>query len=184
MIKKYFVEPTSVFHQSIILPLYEKKELYFHIEGLTDNDKKDLFPLNLVKINKNNIETSTKCVVVYLDENLVLKALILISKSKKYYLFKVDHQKERQLNIHQKYISNNINDLMDDYEKHLKVKGKSLYDGEGDFNLIKDINYLESRYQQIVDKQIDQKYIVLSLMQTTCLSLILSISLRNIKSPS
>lgn len=148
MIKKYIVDSSSLFHQSLILSLLEKGELGFSIDGLSDLDRRD------VLLNKNN---TTKIKVVYLDENQSLKALLVISPSKKYYLFKVDHQKENQLNIHQKYISNNADELMDDYEKHLKVKGKNQYDGLGDFKLIKDIDYFDHKYEEVVKNQVSKE---------------------------
>lgn len=161
MIKKYYVKQDSIFNKSILLPLYEKGNLGFHIEGLTNNDINDLFPVkNKIKFSKDGVDVNslpTTCLAVYLDEELNLKALVLSSSSHKYYLFKVDSQKEFQLNIHQKYISNDAKTLMDDYEKHCKTKGKNLYDGEGDFASIENIDYFENKYKQIDVDHLDKK---------------------------
>lgn len=149
MIKKYIIEPSSLFNKNIMLSMFEHGNYGFDIVGLNDNDIKDLFPVNKIKYIKKELDVSSipsSVEIAYLDEDHNLKALILKSSSKKYYLFKVDHQKEFQLNINQKYISHDLNMLMDDYEKHCKTKGKSNYDGVGDFELIKDIDYFENRF--------------------------------------
>ncbi len=159
MIKKYFVDSHSDFNKSIILSLFEPGKYSFHIEGLTDKDNKDLFPHNKIRIVKNEIDFNTvpsKIVVAYFDED-TLKAFIIQSQSKTYYLFKVDHQKENQLNIHQKYISSSLDFLMEDYEKHCKTKGKNNYEGVGDFSLIKDIDYFEDKYQKEIKEQISKE---------------------------
>ena len=161
MIRKYIVDVNTVFNKSIILTLLEKGEYGFHIEGLTDSDTKDLFPaINNIRYIKNEIDIScipSRCYAVYLDEEYRLKALLLLSKSKKYYLFKVDHQKDRQLNIHQKYISVDVASLMLDYEKHCKNKGQNLYQGEGNFSLIKDVDYFEYQYHLDVKNQVSKE---------------------------
>ena len=159
MIKKYYVDLKSSFHKSIILSLFERGSFDFTIEGLNDDENRKLFPIdNKIKEFKNEIDISkvpTKCIVVYLDESFVIKALVLES-NKTYYLFKADHQHASQLNIHSKYISSDLNALLTDYEKHCKNKGKSYYDGEGNFDDIKDLNYFENLYKKAVDKQIDK----------------------------
>lgn len=97
MIKKYYVDYNSVFNKSLMYSLFEPGTFGFHLEGLTSQDEKDLFPTNKIKYKKEEIDISsvpTKIVVAYLEEVLSLKALVLLSSSKKYYLFKVDHQKE------------------------------------------------------------------------------------------
>lgn len=151
MIKKYIVDPNSFFNQSLILSLFERTDCGFLIDGLTDNDRKDLFPVNnKIKFSKNDVDVKSipsRCVASYLDDDLRLKALLLVAASNTYYLFKVDPQNERKLTIHQKYISKDSNTLMDDYEKHCKSKGKKLYDGLGDSSLINDISYFEHRYK-------------------------------------
>ena len=159
MVKKYLVEADSIFNKSLIYSLFEPGEFGFHIEGLTEVDVKDLFPKNKIKIIKDEIDLKsvpTKCVVAYLDENKDLKAFVLQSSSKKYYLFKIDHQKELQLNIHQKYISSDLKSLTDDFEKHCKTKGKNNFDGIGDFSDIKDIDFFENRYEENVKNQVDK----------------------------
>lgn len=160
MIKKYWIEQTSSFNESLILPLFERGELAFHIENLSENERKDLFPNNAkIKVIKNEVDLTSipsRCVAVYLDEDNNLKALVLLSNSKTYYLFKVDSQKERQLNINQKYISKDCNSLMDDYEKHLKNKGKKLYAGESETS-IDDISYFENKYQEEEKKHHDKE---------------------------
>ena len=159
MVKKYLIEHQSVFNQSIMLSLFEPGTFGFNIIGLTDKDINDLFPKNRIKFKKEEIDINTipsTCVVAYFDE-LSLKALVIKSSSKKYYLFKVDHQNDHQLNIHQKYISSNLDELLNDYEKHCKTKGKNNFDGVGDFSLIKDIDYFESIHEEKVKKQIDKE---------------------------
>ena len=145
MIKKYIIEQDSVFNKSIILSLFEKGECGFHIEGLSNSDIQDLVPSsNKIRFVKNEVDIKclpSRCLLVYLDEEYHLKALLLLSHNNKYYLFKVDPQNKSKLTIHQKYISSDASLLMSDYEKHCKTKGKNLYDGEGDFSLIKDIDY-------------------------------------------
>lgn len=169
MIKKYCVDYNSIFNKSLMYSLFEPGTFGFHLEGLTSQDEKDLFPANKIKYKKEEIDISsvpTKIVVAYLEEDLSLKALVLLSSSKKYYLFKVDHQKEHQLNIHQKYISNDLNDLLGDYEKHCKNKGKSTYAGEGNFKDIADIDYFEYIYEQETKKQIDKSSSIYKLLFT------------------
>ena len=161
MIKKYLVDINSYFYKSIILPLFEKSEYGFHIAGLDEKGHKDLFPnINKIKYIKDEIDLKclpAKLISVYLEDDLSLKAMLLMSPSKKYYLFKADHQKINQLNIHQKYISGDSSALTNDYEKHLKNKGKSLYAGEGGFKDIKDIDYFENIYQEDVKKQLNKE---------------------------
>ena len=159
MIKKYYIETQSVFNKSIILSLFEPGDHGFHIDGLTDSDKKDLFPVNRIKYVKNEIDFKnipTQIVVAYFEED-ILKAFILKSSSNKYYLFKVDHQKELQLNIHQKYISNDLSFLMNDYEKHLKIKGKNNYEGEGDSSHINERDYFEDKYKNEIKNKVDKE---------------------------
>ena len=160
MIKKYIVEQNSVFNKSIILSLYESGNFGFTIEGLTNEDRNILFPINpKIQIVKNEVNINSlpaHLLVVYLDESFVLKALILKDKRNKFFLFRSDHQKARQLNIHNKYIGSNIYILMDEYEQGCKSKGKSYYDGEGDFNQIKDFDYFENLYQKEIDNHINK----------------------------
>ena len=161
MIKKYYLTPEGAFYRSIILSLFERGEYGFHIEGLNDLDEKDLFPhLFKIKYIKDEIDVKclpTKIVLVYLEDDYSLKAIMLMSSSKKYYLFKIDHQRNNQLNIHQKYINESMDLLTNDYEKHAKNKGKKLYAGIGDFNLIKDIDYFENLYKEEVKKKINKE---------------------------
>ena len=160
MIKKYLVDRNSLFHKSLILSLFEPGKLGFILDGLSNEDQRLLFPLNKIKTIKNEVDIKsipTSIVVIYLDENLLLKAVVLLGSNKKYYLFKIDHQKPQQLNIHHKYISDNLSLLLDDYEKHCKSKGKSFYDGVGDFNKIKDLDYFENVYQKECDKHLNKK---------------------------
>ena len=161
MIKKYLVDPNSGFHKSLILSLFEPGKFGFDIVGLSDTEFRNLFPSNhKIKYLKNEIDITsvpTSLEVVYLDEQYILKALVLKDKNKQYYLFKSDHQKPLQLNIHHKYINNNLSFLLEDYEKNCKKKGKSYYAGEGDFNLIKDLDYFESLYQKEVDNLKDKE---------------------------
>ena len=167
MIKKFYINPNSVFNQSLILSLIEPGEFGFKIEGLSDKDSRDLFTTKKIKYIKDEIDFKSvpiQCVIAYLEDDFTVKALVLKSVSNLYYLFKMDHQKENHLNIHQKYISSNLNELLEDYEKHCKTKGKSNYAGEGDFSLIKDLDYFEFLYQEEIKKQIDKSSSVYKLL--------------------
>lgn len=153
MIKKYQIYPNSDFNKSIILTLFERGEYGFHIAGLNSEETNDLFPRNFKpKLIKNEVDITsfpTRCDVVYLNEDFVIKAILLVSKNKKYYLFKSDPQNIKQLNIHQKYISNNKESLLKDYEKHCKSKGKNLYEGEGDTSIVNNLNYFDYLFKDI-----------------------------------
>ena len=60
MIKKYIVEQNSVFNKSIILSLYESGNFGFTIEGLTNEDKNILFPINpKIQIVKNEVNINS-----------------------------------------------------------------------------------------------------------------------------
>ena len=160
MIKKYLVDKNSLFNKSLILSLFEPGKLGFILDGLTSEEERLLFPLNKIKIVKNEVDIKsipTSVVVVYLDENYILKALVLLGSNKKYYLFKAHHQRPNELDINQKYISNDLSFLLSDYEKHCKNKGKSYYDGVGDFNKIKDLDYFDNVYQKEIEKHLDKK---------------------------
>ncbi len=170
MIKKYIVNPNSVFNKSLMYSLFEPGTFGFHIEGLSIKDENDLFPKNKIKYFKEEIDIKsvpTKVVIAYLEEDLSLKALILLSSSKTYYLFKVDHQDDHKLNIHQKYISKNLEELTSDYEKHCKNKGKSTFSGIGDFKDIENIDYFEYIHEENVKKQIDKESTIYRLLFTT-----------------
>lgn len=170
MIKKYLVKPTSVFNKSLMFSFFEQGKYGFKFDGLTDNDIRDLFPKNKIKFIKDEIDIKsvpTKCVVAYFEDDLSLKALVLRSNSNKYYLFKVDHQKDLQLNIHQKYISDNLDNLLDDFEKHCKTKGKSTYAGVGDPSLIENIDFFEDKYESETQKQVDKSSTVYRLLFTS-----------------
>ena len=97
MIKKYFIEPNSLFNKSIILSLFEPGKFSFKIEGLSLEEQHQLFPsINKIKVIKNEVDISSvpsSIVVAYLDESLIIKALVMQDSKKKYYLFKVHHQK-------------------------------------------------------------------------------------------
>lgn len=169
MFKKYIVASNSEFHKSIILSLFEKGEYGFHIEGLSYDEKRNLFSSNKIKIVKDEVDIKSvpcECVIVYLEDgSYELKALV-IKNNNQYYLFKADHQKDNQLNIHQKYISSDLNALLDDFEKHSKTKGKTNYGGLGNYDDIKDINYFEYRYKDIVKNQIDKESSIYRLIFT------------------
>ena len=170
MIKKYLIDPNSGFHQSLILSLFEPGSLGFHIEGLNNKEELELFPKNKIRIIKDEIDIKsipTKVVIAYLEDDLSIKALVLLSPSKTYYLFKMDHQNDHKLNIHQKYISKNLEELTSDYEKHCKNKGKSTFSGIGDFKDIENIDYFEYIHEEKVKKQIDKSSSVYRLLFTT-----------------
>ena len=161
MIKKYFIERNSLFNKSIILSLFEPGKFSFEIEGLSLEEQHQLFPsINKIKVIKNEVDVSSvpsSIVVAYLDESLIIKALVMQDSKKKYYLFKVHHQKPNELDINQKYISHDLSFLLSDYEKNCKSKGKSYYDGEGDSKLVNNIHYFENLYQKEIDKHLDKK---------------------------
>ena len=170
MIKKYYVQQNSVFSRILMLSLFEPRESGFHIEGLTNDDLRDLFPINRIKYLKNEIDFNsipTKCVVAYLEDDLSIKSLVLKSSSNKYYLFKADHQRDFCLNIHQKYISSNLDSLLEDYEKHCKTKGKNNYAGVGDFCEIENVDYFERYFESDAKKQIDKSSSVYKLLFTS-----------------
>lgn len=156
MIKKYLVECNSLFHQSIMLPFFEQGNYGFHIEGLNYDQTKELFSADNIKYVKKEMVLPSKIVVCYLDEKIKIKAMVLQSSTNKFYLFKADSQKEDQLNINQKYISNDLDGLLEDYEKHCKTKGKSNYDGIGAFDDVRNIDYFEHKYSEEVKAQIDK----------------------------
>ena len=161
MIKKYLIDKNSTFHRSLALPLFEPGNFSFVIDGLMDNDRHNIFPIsNKIKVSKGCVDINTvpsSIKVVYLDELNVIKALVIEDNKKNYYLFKADHQKSNQLNINRKYINKNLSSLLIDYERSCKKKGKSYYDGVGDFNDIKDIDYFENLYQEEIDNKVDKK---------------------------
>lgn len=159
MFYKYYLEPNSIIYKSLLLGLFEPKEYAYHIEGLDYDLSHKLFSINKIKYFKDEIVLSSlpsSIEVIYLEEKtLELKAIVL-KYNKEYYLFRVDHQNRFQLNIHQKYISSDLEALCLDYESHSKSKGKVLYKGIGDFSDIKDIDYFEYLYEKEVAKQIDK----------------------------
>ena len=170
MIKKFYINPDSGFNHSLILSLIEPGQFGFHLDGLTTKDERDLFNTKKIKYIKDETDFKSvplQCVVAYLEDDLTVKALVVKSSSNLYYLFKSDHQKENQLNIHQKYISSHLNELLEDYEKHCKTKGKSNYAGEGDFSLIKDLDYFEYLYEEEIKKQIDKASSIYKLLFTS-----------------
>ena len=128
MIKRYHVDRLSIFNQTLMLSFYEPGTFGFHIEGLEDKYDKELFSNKKIKFVKEDVDFKTvpsSCVVAYFDDDMLLKSLVLKSSLNNYFLFKMDPQKVNTLNIHQKYISNDLNALLEDYEKHCKTKGYS-----------------------------------------------------------
>ncbi len=169
MIKKYLLNQNSVFTKSLILSLFEPHPFGFEIEGLTEKDIKDLFNVNKNIFKQEDIDLNkvpTRGVAVYLEDELSLKAIVMKSPTNLYYLFKVDPQKENKLKIHQKYISKNLDSLLEDYEKHLKTKGKSNYAGIGDISIIDNIDYFEKLYELDIDKKINKKSPIYKLLFT------------------
>ena len=170
MIKKYLLNQNSVFTKSLILSLFEPHPFGFEIEGLTDKDIKHLFNVNKNIFKQEDIDLNkvpTKGVAVYLEDDLSLKAIVMKSPTNLYYLFKADPQKENKLNIHQKYISKDLDSLLEDYEKHLKTKGKSNYAGIGDISIIDNIDYFEKLYELDIDKKINKKSPIYKLLFTS-----------------
>ena len=127
MFKKYYIDKNSEFNKSLILSLLEPGERGFKISGLGEREYKDLFSTRNIRFINNEVDfksVTTKVEVIYLDDYLHLKALVLSSSSGRFYLFKIDHQDEHKLNINQKYISNHLDDLLLDFESHSKSKGR------------------------------------------------------------
>lgn len=158
MFKKYYIDKNSEFNKSLILFLIEPGERGFKISGLSETEYKDLFSTRNIRFINNEVDfksITTKVEVIYLDDSLHLKALVLSSSSGLFYLFKIDHQDEHKLNINQKYISNHLDDLLLDFESHSKSKGKINYFGEGDSSLIENINYFENLYSNDIKNNID-----------------------------
>ena len=154
MFKKYYIDKNSEFNKSLILSLIEPGERGFKISGLKEAEYKDLFSTRNIRFINNEVDfksVTTKVEVIYLDDSLHLKALVLSSSSGLYYLFKIDHQDEHKLNINQKYISKDLSSLLLDFEAHSKSKGKINYYGEGDSSLIENINYFENLYSNDSD---------------------------------
>lgn len=158
MFKKYYIDKNSEFNKSLILSLIEPGERCFKISGLKEGEYKDLFSTRNIRFINNEVDfksVTTKVEVIYLDDSLHLKAIVISSSSGLYYLFKIDHQDEFKLNINQKYISKNLDDLLIDFESHSKSKGKINYYGEGDSSLIENINYFENLYSNDIKNNID-----------------------------
>lgn len=152
MIKKYQIEKNSVFAKSMILSLLDKSAFGVSIEGLPDTLKYELFKTSNLKFSSKNGELDpnslqTYPVEVYFDEELSLKALIIFSKTKNmYFCFRPENLFNLKLRWQTNYQSKNLKELETQTEDSFKKKGKSQYDGIGDFNLIKDINYFEYIY--------------------------------------
>lgn len=158
MIKKYLIEYNSVFGKSVVLPFYERGNFGFCIDGIDLSTKNKLFDLKYIKKQKStkdiDLSNATRCVVAYLDENLIIKAFILYCPvDKKYYSFRVDSQDGNKFRTQSNYIDANLELLTSDYEKSRKKKGKNDYYGIGDFKLIKDIDYFEYLYAENVKEQ-------------------------------
>lgn len=159
MIKRYNVTPNSRFNNSIIIPFFEPGNYGFVIEGLDDNNRKVLFnpkQLNIVGKNKDiDVSKATYVEVVYLDDEYNLKGIVLYCPiNKKHYFFRVEGNDQLKLKTQDNYISSNIDELLSDYEKRRSRKGD--YGGVGDFNLIKDVDFFESHYGRLIEKQIDK----------------------------
>ena len=162
MIKKYFVDSQSSFNKSLMLPFYEGCRYGFRIEGLDDHSKRVLFDSKNIKFTNKTGEVDPKSLptyahIVYLDEDYSIKALIFFSSiTKQYYEFRVDHQDEYKLKIQSNYINANSVVLENDYEKSLKKKGVNHYQGVGDFNTIKDLNYYDHKCSSIISSRVNK----------------------------
>ena len=156
MFKKYFIDVKSEFNKSIILSLLEPGHYCFQINGLDNSVQRKLFNKDNIKFNNDEVDPKsfkTNCVASYFEvDSYNLKALIL-ENNKSYYLFKVDSQKQNQLNINQKYISNDLNSLMSEFESKSKTKGKVNYLGIADKDIISNTNYFEEKYKRVLDKE-------------------------------
>ena len=163
MIKKYIVNPQSGFNKSLMLPFYERCRYGFHIDGLDDHSLRILFDPKYLKVVNKAGDIDPKSLptfahIVYLDDELNIRALVMYSAiTKQYYCARVDHQDEFKLKIQNNYIDKDSALLEADYEKSLKKKGINHFDGLGDFNDIKDINYYDYKYSNIIAGRIDKK---------------------------
>ena len=94
MIKKYYVNPNSLFAKTIALSFYDGSNKGFAVEGLDDSLRRELFALRTLKLNPKNNEADPKSITtnvssVYLDEQSNIRAIIFYSSSKKqYYCFR------------------------------------------------------------------------------------------------
>lgn len=162
-IKKYIVDKESLFATSLVLPFYEKGNFGFHVDGLEDSLRRELFHTKYLKYIPKSIDIDPKslptyCYIVYLDEYLTLKALILYSSIKKlYYCFKVDNNDDQKLRLQPNYISSDISLLTKETEKSFKKKGINYYDGEGDYSRIKDLNFFDFKHFERINPRIDKK---------------------------
>lgn len=161
MICKYFPSIKTNIYKAIVLMFLERSDKGFIISGLSDDQYRELFPIkNNIKHIKNDIDISSipfTLYAIYLDELNHLRALIVSSKNKTHYLFKADPQNEWILNIHQKFISNNLDELMGYYESRCKSKGQNLYGGVKELDTLSDIDYFENCYEDKVKKHIDKE---------------------------
>ena len=163
MIKKYFVTKDSVFHKSIVLPLYEGNDQGFVIDGLSLDKRLSLFRSSVVKTTGKNRDVDLNtlpliCSIVYLDDNLNLRAFVLETnnnRNKTYYCFRCDPQNPRLVKYQTNYESNDLKKLTDDFET--SGSRRKDYKGVGDFSKIKDLDYFENKYRKTTDKQINKE---------------------------
>ena len=57
MIYKYNVQTNTIFHDSIMLPLFEQGHYGFEIQGLLDDDLREVFSTKKIKINNPILTT-------------------------------------------------------------------------------------------------------------------------------
>lgn len=163
MVKKYYVDKDSVFAKSIILPFFENDNVGFFVDGLDFKLKRELFNPKTLKINTKTNEVDSKsfltyCSVVYLDDQLNIRAIILYSQSAKlYFCFRLSNQNEFTLRFQNNYVDKDSKNLEMDFEKSLKKKGTNHFNGIGDFEKIRNFNYFDIKYIDQINPRIDKK---------------------------
>lgn len=161
IIKKYNVETDSIFNQTLILSLLEKGEKGFEIVdevGVLSKYNIFKYSQNIFKSKNKDLifNNLTRCIEIYLDDQYLAKTLILYSPNDKlYFRFRVDDNNPSKLYIQKNYIGSDLKSLELDYEK----KKRNQFQGIDDFNKIKDINYLEYVYKQLIKNQKDKESI-------------------------
>lgn len=152
MIYKYNVQSNTIFHDSIMLPLFEQGHYGFEIQGLLDDDLREVFSTKKIKINnKKEIDISalSKLEVVYLDDHKLLKAFVIYCPTtKKYYFFR--HEEGLIYKTQNNYIDTHLEIVVADYEKRRTRKKE--FGGLGEYELIQDLDYFEDIFFAVINK--------------------------------
>lgn len=157
MIKKYLVEKESTFNKSIMLPFYEGVTYGFTIDGLSIDERFKLFDFSKVKNVGKNIVLSSNCYAIYLDDNFLIKALVIeanIDKKIIYYCLRGDSQNDKKLRYQTNYKSEDVNKLLIEFEKSGPCKKDQVVPSK--FSEIKDLDYFKQKYSESISKQVDK----------------------------